>query len=43
MAHNDDQKKQKVEKDIKQPSEVLDEADKKTIEDFLSHEEDLEK
>ena len=31
-----------MEKDIKQPSEVLKEADNKTIEDFLSHVEDLE-
>ena len=43
MAHDDEKKKEKVENDIKQPSEVLEEADKKTIEDFLSHEEDLEK
>ena len=42
MAHNYDQKQENLEKDIKQPSEELEEADKKTIEDFLSHEEDLE-
>ena len=43
LAHNDDQKQEEVEKDIKKPSEVIEEADKKTIEYFMSHVEELEK
>ena len=42
LAHDDGQKKEEVEKDIKQPNEVLEEAERKSIEYFLSHVEDLE-
>jgi len=42
LTHDDGQKQEEVGKDIKQPSEGLDEIEEKTIEIFLSHVEDLE-
>jgi len=42
LTHDDGQKKEEVEKDIKQPSGGLEEAEEKTIEIFLSHVKNLE-
>lgn len=42
LAYDDGQKQEEMEKDIKKSSGGLEEAEKRTIEDFLSHVEDLE-
>jgi len=42
LTHDDDQKQEEVEKNIKQPSGEPEEVKEKTIEIFLSHVEDLE-